>query len=701
MADLKHILRTVSLDGGSVSDPSPNAFFDGEQGAHTFIITATRGGEPFLLSGAVSGVFLNPNDAGIALTGSIVDGAAVLTLSNTCYALTGRFTLTINVQGATIYECRSRVRKRSSATAYDPDDELNVATLSAEIAAMRAATAAASAAAQDASTAAQDCWDAINDHNTGTHALDERKVNKPISSPNGVAGQVLRTNGDGTTTWVTVGQPTDEQAAAAISEWLDDHPEATTTVQDGSITNAKLADALKKNLVYTFDTATAMQAASLPVGVICHTNGFYESGDCGDAWYTIAANQTANGMDVLACPNNLCAKYLLLTPEIRIEQFGAVAYDNNTTGSDDQYVNDIFARIFALGVTRVKFGKTGVFYRANDSILLPRDAHIDGNGCALRQTADATLFIANDRNITIENLNLIGNDRTVTTAFGISVSTFGTTDHHHLFFRNMQISEFYVGVSLDGSVKWECEVDTVRVINCMIGVLLVDCFSTRFVRLYTDRCRTAGIQIYGNCTAAFYDCNFGSIGRAFDLEGGTDTVGNLLIENSNFEWEGSDTESVGAFFWANPNRKAAYSVKFLNCVFVTTGAPANTSFISFYVYMEAIFEGCRFWNTASDPALQYRDNFFNSDGPTRYKLGSMLFTAGNIDFPRPVLADTWKGIVRDMDANGGICRPYSADYFLSRFAANTGAGALFMPLSGAYADKLCCWDGTEIKLLTQ
>lgn len=163
MADLKHILRTVSLDGGSVSDPSPDAFFDGEQGAHTFIIAATRGGEPFLLSGAVSGVFLNPNDAAIALTGSIVDGAAVLTLSNACYALTGRFTLTINVQGATIYECKSRVRKRSSATAYDPDDELNVATLSAEIAAMRAATADANAAAANAESAAGDIYDTIED----------------------------------------------------------------------------------------------------------------------------------------------------------------------------------------------------------------------------------------------------------------------------------------------------------------------------------------------------------------------------------------------------------------------------------------------------------------------------------------------------------------------------------------------------------
>jgi len=34
---------------------------------------------------------------------------------------------------------------------------------------------------------------------------------------------------------------TDEGSAEAITEWLDNHPEATTTVQDGSVTDAKLA----------------------------------------------------------------------------------------------------------------------------------------------------------------------------------------------------------------------------------------------------------------------------------------------------------------------------------------------------------------------------------------------------------------------------------------------------------------------------
>ena len=36
--------------------------------------------------------------------------------------------------------------------------------------------------------------------------------------------------------------PTDAQVDSAVSDWLDLHPEATTTVQDGAITTAKLAD---------------------------------------------------------------------------------------------------------------------------------------------------------------------------------------------------------------------------------------------------------------------------------------------------------------------------------------------------------------------------------------------------------------------------------------------------------------------------
>ena len=37
-----------------------------------------------------------------------------------------------------------------------------------------------------------------------------------------------------------IDQPTDEQVTTAVDAWLDEHPEATTTVQDNSITSTEL-----------------------------------------------------------------------------------------------------------------------------------------------------------------------------------------------------------------------------------------------------------------------------------------------------------------------------------------------------------------------------------------------------------------------------------------------------------------------------
>lgn len=46
----------------------------------------------------------------------------------------------------------------------------------------------------------------------------------------------------------SVGQPTDEQVETAVSAWLDEHPEATTTVQDDSITEEKLSADVRAKL---------------------------------------------------------------------------------------------------------------------------------------------------------------------------------------------------------------------------------------------------------------------------------------------------------------------------------------------------------------------------------------------------------------------------------------------------------------------
>lgn len=66
--------------------------------------------------------------------------------------------------------------------------------------------------------------------------LKEDKVDKPSVADN---NKIPRAK-DGDVEWVEVGQPTDEQTSNAVKSWLNEHPEATTTVQDGSVTEPKI-----------------------------------------------------------------------------------------------------------------------------------------------------------------------------------------------------------------------------------------------------------------------------------------------------------------------------------------------------------------------------------------------------------------------------------------------------------------------------
>lgn len=63
-------------------------------------------------------------------------------------------------------------------------------------------------------------------------------------------------------------KPTDEQVAQAVEEWLDDHPEATTTVQDGSITHAKLDSDLQDAVDEIADLKSQTNANTFDINVL-------------------------------------------------------------------------------------------------------------------------------------------------------------------------------------------------------------------------------------------------------------------------------------------------------------------------------------------------------------------------------------------------------------------------------------------------
>lgn len=121
--------------------------------------------------------------------------------------------------------------------------------------------------------------------NGGIDKLKSDKVNLPLDGNNqptdGTPGQGLRTKGDGSTEWADIGLPTDAQTAQAVSDWLDAHPEATTTVQDGSITEAKLSSALQLKTIK--DYVTPQMYGAVGDGVTDDTAAFISALSSGKA----------------------------------------------------------------------------------------------------------------------------------------------------------------------------------------------------------------------------------------------------------------------------------------------------------------------------------------------------------------------------------------------------------------------------------
>ena len=95
--------------------------FQAEDGGHTFEISGINDAEEAVeLSGTVAGVFMRPDGTDVALTGTASDGIVSVTLSDACYAVAGRFGLTIFVTADSkktcVYACIGAVAQTSYGT---------------------------------------------------------------------------------------------------------------------------------------------------------------------------------------------------------------------------------------------------------------------------------------------------------------------------------------------------------------------------------------------------------------------------------------------------------------------------------------------------------------------------------------------------------------------------------------------------------
>lgn len=88
--------------------------------------------------------------------------------------------------------------------------------------------------------------------------------------------------------------------------------------------NYTVKNYIDENTVHTFETVADLQSSeNIEDGMVAHTNGFHAIGDGGDAFYTIGATGTPNGMDVLALQNNLIATLVRDGNKVFISKLGA------------------------------------------------------------------------------------------------------------------------------------------------------------------------------------------------------------------------------------------------------------------------------------------------------------------------------------------------------------------------------------------
>lgn len=125
---IREIRALANMDGFGLPCPISGVLFGGEDQAHKFIISRQDGQA---ITGTVAVKFLRyADDVTVPLIGSIEDGAATVTLNESCYLRPGRFKLTLYVteSGSTtaVYCCMGTVDRTDGQRTVDPGSEITL-----------------------------------------------------------------------------------------------------------------------------------------------------------------------------------------------------------------------------------------------------------------------------------------------------------------------------------------------------------------------------------------------------------------------------------------------------------------------------------------------------------------------------------------------------------------------------------------------
>lgn len=281
-----------------------------------------------------------------------------------------------------------------------------------------------------------------------------------------------------------LGSPDPAVIEGAVTDWLDDHPEATTTVQDGSITKAKL-DA---NLQGTVDDVAGLKS---------------EIGDLANLTTTAKSNLVAAINEAAQSGGGGSVDLYYVTPE----QYGAVG-DGVT--DDSQAVQDACDAGYA-----VYFDSGKTYYLAN-TVTIDHDCYLFGGEGATIKTKTPTGGVVPDGIVVTGTLKKI---TTLTTDY----SSTGTTDNSGNQFTLSDMTDIAVGdiVTIEASDQYY---NYARQYYHLGATLLIgDIYGGH---LYTTDAMPFDIESTANVSVKIY------------------SAPTAIIENINFV---SDLDSVGTY----------------------------------------------------------------------------------------------------------------------------------------------------------
>lgn len=294
-----------------------------------------------------------------------------------------------------------------------------------------------------------------------------------------------------------------------------------------------------KDAVRAFATVADMQAATdLDVGVTCHTNGFHVEGDGGAAYYTISAEGTANGMDVLACEDGLIASLIVAEPYVNVKQLGAV--DDDTTDC-----KAVFDRAIAI------------VYELNPLTTIQRD-NPKGGGVVFVPNGAYHLSAAITNSSLTANITFLGESKEACTI---------SSD-----------AAFFVDIAAsDTNSPWNIAFENLSFVRC--GVSIVKAYNTRFTncRFYLVN---EAVRLYLAVGVVVENCYFTGCAVGLVLSGAAGSGPSTTV-TVRYCWFSHNTRAFYALF----ARNSLVSTSCIDCIFeynteavICTGnATANSS----------------------------------------------------------------------------------------------------------------------------